>query len=511
MAEHGSAGVAEISVKRATIGTYRILKTIGAGGMGTVYLGQHTLLGRMAAVKVLLPSLSASAEIVERFFNEARAVTLIADPGIVQIFDFGYHGDGRAFIVMELLDGESVARRLRRIGRFAPAECLRLARLISTSLAAVHDKRIIHRDLKPANIFIVGDSAVTGGERAKILDFGIAKQAGADAGKRRTQTGILMGTPMYMSPEQCRGIGDIDHRSDIYSLGCVLFAMLTGQPPFGRGAPGELVVAHLHQPPPLVASRVPGIPDVIDAILQRCLNKSPDERFQSMMELAHAIGAAEQALARPSASAIAVAPSSTQADVMPAPLLEAQRPVILSGTVQAAPGTGGVDTVASGPTTLDDVSGQSIAHAAPPGMSLRRLAGIVIAASLVGSLGAVAWSGIEHTTPPPAAAVEAAPGMPQTRSERDSARAAAVPLDAGVETMALPVRATPDAALDAAPAQATAPAPAPPHRPKRTSRYASPPEVKDPHEHSKTAERPDIHRSTDASPESDPQDVDRGD
>src|ERR1700733_2386858 len=139
-------GVAGISVKRATIGTYRILKTIGAGGMGTVYLGQHTLLGGMAAVKVLLPSLSASAEIVERFFHEARAVTLIADPGIVQIFDFGYHDDGRAFIVMELLDGESVARRLRRIGRFAPAECLRLARLISTSLAAVHDKRNIHRD-----------------------------------------------------------------------------------------------------------------------------------------------------------------------------------------------------------------------------------------------------------------------------------------------------------------------------------------------------------------------------
>ena len=134
--------------------------------MGTVYLGEHTLLGRKAAIKVLLPSLSANEEIVKRFFNEARAVTRIADPGIVQIFDFGHHTDGSAFIVMELLEGEPMDKRLKRLGKFGLIECLRLMRMICTSLAAAHAKGIVHRDLKPENIYIVSDPAVTGGERA---------------------------------------------------------------------------------------------------------------------------------------------------------------------------------------------------------------------------------------------------------------------------------------------------------------------------------------------------------
>ena len=280
------ASIFAMPAQDAIIGTYRILRKIGSGGMGTVYLGEHTLLGRKAAIKVLRSSLSADGEIVTRFFNEARAVTLIADPGIVQVFDFGHHTDGRAFIVMELLDGEPMDRRLKRIRKFGLAECLRLVRLICSSLAAAHAKGIIHRDLKPANIFIVADSAVPGGERAKILDFGIAKQAGDEPGKLKTRAGLLMGTPMYMSPEQCRGIGDIDHRSDIYALACVMFTMLTGRPPFGSGAPGELVAAHLREVPPLVSSRVPGLPGVVDQILQRCLEKSPADRFQSMTELA---------------------------------------------------------------------------------------------------------------------------------------------------------------------------------------------------------------------------------
>jgi eukaryotic-like serine/threonine-protein kinase len=478
MEEDDRAHVAEMSATQTTIGAYRILKPIASGGMGTVYLGEHTLLGRMAAVKLLLPSLSASASLVERFLNEARAVARVADPGIVQIFDFGYHGDGRAFIVMELLEGESVAQRLRRIGRFAPVECLRLARLISTSLAAVHAKRIIHRDLKPANIFIVGDSAVAGGERAKILDFGIAKQTGDGPGKYSTQAGILMGTPMYMSPEQCRGAGDIDHRSDIYSLGCVLFAMLTGQPPFGRGASSELVVAHLHQPPLRAASCVPGIPDVVDDILQRCLKKSPDERFQSMTELVDAIGAAEQALAQPSGNAITAALPGAPAEVTPA-LHKAQNRAIGDATGVAVRGTREGDASRPGATTLDSASGQSMAHAKRSGMSLRRLAGVVIAASLIGSLGAVVWSRIEHTRPSPAAAGEADAGMPGTgSSEIDAALGAAAPLDAGVDAMvdamAPLVPADADAALDASPAPVTDPATSRSHRLKRSSKHVFP-------------------------------------
>ena len=222
----------------ATIGAYRILGRLGEGGMGAVYLAEHTLLSRRAAIKVLLPSLTASEEDIQRFFIEARAVSMISDPGIVQIFDFGHHSDGRAFIVMELLDGESLTRRLRRIRRFAVIDCLRLVQLTCTALEAAHRKGIVHRDLKPGNLFLVADRAVPGGERVKVLDFGIAKLSGDDPGRPRTREGMLMGTPAFMSPEQCRCSGDVDHRSDIYAVGCVMFAMLTGRSPFHGKPPG---------------------------------------------------------------------------------------------------------------------------------------------------------------------------------------------------------------------------------------------------------------------------------
>jgi serine/threonine-protein kinase len=276
-----------------TIGTYRVLSKLGEGGMGAVYVGEHTLLGRKAAIKVLLPELSAHKEIVQRFFNEAKAVTQITDPGIVQVFDFGYDQSGVAYIVMELLEGEPMDRRLQRIGRIAPPDALRLAKQICTSLQAAHNKGIIHRDLKPENIYIVGDPAVTGGERAKILDFGIAKLSGDEPGKMKTRTGMVMGTPVYMSPEQCRGAGVVDARSDIYSFACVLMTMVTGKPPFDGSGSGELIVAHMREAPPLAASRVQGMPPVIDQILQRGLQKDPAHRFQTMSEFAQAIGAAE--------------------------------------------------------------------------------------------------------------------------------------------------------------------------------------------------------------------------
>ncbi|HEX3482927.1 MAG TPA: serine/threonine-protein kinase [Kofleriaceae bacterium] len=272
------------------IGSYQIIRKLGEGGMGAVYLGQHQLLGRRAAIKVLLTELSARPDIVNRFFNEARAVTSISDPGIVQVFDFGYHTDGSAYIVMEYLEGEPLDRRLARLGKLAAYDALLLCRQIASSLAAAHAQNIIHRDLKPENIYLVHDGEVASGERSKILDFGIAKLSDDNPGKIKTNTGALMGTPIYMSPEQCRGLATLDHRSDIYSLGCVLFHLLTGRPPFEGEGMGDIIAAHIREPAPAPSSCAPEIAPAIDALLLRCLAKPPDERFQTMHELAAAIG-----------------------------------------------------------------------------------------------------------------------------------------------------------------------------------------------------------------------------
>jgi len=293
------------------IGQYRILRKIGAGGMGTVFLGEHILLGRRAAIKTLLPALSMNPEIVERFFTEARATSAITDPGVVQIFDFGYHVDGTAYIVMELLEGESLQTRIERLGKIAPSDALRIARQVAGSLAAAHDREIVHRDLKPENIYLIHDAEAQGGERTKILDFGICKLGHEASDVSLTQSGTTMGTPVYMSPEQCRGAGEVDHRSDIYALGCVLFHMVAGRPPFECDGAGEFIVAHLQQDPPTPSTFIPELPDLIDGLILRCLEKSADDRFQSMTELQHAL---EYVVARISASSILVPPV---APVMP--------------------------------------------------------------------------------------------------------------------------------------------------------------------------------------------------
>jgi serine/threonine-protein kinase len=441
-----------------TIGAYRVLRKLGEGGMGAVYVGEHTLLGRKAAIKVLLPTLSANEELLQRFFNEARAVTQIADPGIVQVFDFGQRSDGIAFIVMELLEGESFEQRLARIGRLSWIESLRLMRMICRSLQVAHARGIVHRDLKPENLFIVGDPAVTGGERPKILDFGIAKLSSTEPGALKTRTGMMMGTPVYMSPEQCRGAGDIDHRSDIYSIGCVLVTMLTGRPPFEAEATGDLIVAHLREPPPLVATRLPGTPEIIDQIVQRCLAKSPADRFGSMAELVAALDEAELMMVR--------APAGPTGPIGPI------------GMTTAPPIPARVTAIARAPvTTLGAAAGHALA--ARPGRARSRetivalvLATAAIASALTTGIAYVARHDPEVAArpsplpadPPPAPLPHAAPALP----------------DAGIADAA-PDPVPPDAAL-LAPA---APDPLPPrpaairpHRaisPRRTIDHVSPP------------------------------------
>src|SRR6185295_16707814 len=200
------------------LGSYRVIGTIGRGGMGIVYAAEHALLGRQAAIKVLQSELSQKQEVVARFFNEARAATAIRHPGIIDIYDFGWTPEGAAYLVMEFLDGETLGRRSARTPLRWP-EVLAIARQIAGALAAAHAKGIIHRDLKPENVFLVSDPEVPGGERIKLLDFGIAKLAGDSTPHvaNVTKTGAVMGTPTYMAPEQCRGVS-VKHRADLYAL-----------------------------------------------------------------------------------------------------------------------------------------------------------------------------------------------------------------------------------------------------------------------------------------------------
>jgi serine/threonine protein kinase len=289
------------------VGAYRVLQQIGKGGMGTVWLAEHTMLGRRAALKLLHPMFTTRSEIVTRFFNEARAATAISDPGIVQIFDFGQHVDGTAYIAMEMLEGEPLDRRLKRMGRLPVGDALRIMRQVASTLGVAHRSGIVHRDLKPENVFLVHDPEVVGGERAKILDFGIAKLT-TDTNPM-THTSAVMGTPAYMSPEQCRGAGRVDQRADIYSLGCTLFALITGGPPFDIEGSGEIIAAHLREPPPAPSSRARDIPPELDALILRCLAKDPGRRFASGTELAAALGVLIGTASSPTVSTSPSAPA----------------------------------------------------------------------------------------------------------------------------------------------------------------------------------------------------------
>jgi serine/threonine protein kinase len=360
------------------IGNYNVVRKLGEGGMGAVYLGQHTLLGRHAAIKVLLPALSTRPDIVNRFFNEARAATSINDPGIVQIFDFGVHTDGSAYIVMEFLEGETLDDRIRKLGRLHARDALTIARQVAASLGAAHAQHIVHRDLKPENVFLVRDAEVAYGERAKVLDFGIAKLQADASNKVKTSAGAVMGTPLYMSPEQCNGAGDLDHRSDIYALGCVLFHALVGRPPFDGDGMGAIIVAHLTEPPPIASTLVSGVPPEVDAVLARCLAKLPAERFQTMSEVVTALGQLQGLVTGPP-----TAPGATPVPPWSAPTtLRSFAPVPT-------------------PTTLGASAGQ-----VAPAPSARRAGWIVaIAAAMLATAGTAIVMSRSHDAPAAAAPV----------------------------------------------------------------------------------------------------------
>ncbi len=269
-----------------TVGSYRIIKQLAVGGMGEVYLARHVWLDRSAAVKLLLDQFSRNQHAVDRFFREAKTTAALAHPGIVELYDFGYYSDGRAFLIMELLRGESLKAKLKRSTVLPLSYTLRLLREVCSALGAAHASNVVHRDLKPDNIFLVRDPEDPSGERPKLLDFGIAKLQDHDDGGVRTRTGMLLGTPAYMSPEQCRGSLDIDARADLYSLGCIFYEMVCGQRLFGRiASAGALVGMHQFKLPVPPRAIIPDIHPALERLLLKLLEKKPKNRLQSTDEL----------------------------------------------------------------------------------------------------------------------------------------------------------------------------------------------------------------------------------
>jgi serine/threonine-protein kinase len=271
------------------VGGYTLVRRLGRGNMGDVYAAERAAIGRHAAVKLLSAECSANAELARRFFAEARTVNAIRHPNIIDITDFGKHED-RFFIVMELLDGESLAERMARSGPLDDGLTVSIAAQVASALGAAHEHGIIHRDLKPENIFLVHHPDMP--HRVKVLDFGIAKLVDKRAvGATDTNVGAILGTPLYMSPEQCLGDKSLDHRSDIYSLGVVIFQMLVGAPPFpgdGIGL-GSIIQGHMRVPVPSLKAVVPEVPDDLADAVTRALAKDPDDRFANMADLRAAL------------------------------------------------------------------------------------------------------------------------------------------------------------------------------------------------------------------------------
>lgn len=252
--------------------TYEVDARIGAGAMGEVYAARHVKLGKRVAIKVISRHLSEDAAAIDRFTMEARALAQIQHPAIVAVEHVGELADGRAYFVMEFLRGESLFDRLAR-GKLPLPEALRILDQMARGLDAAHAKGVVHRDVKPENTFLVhlpGEPSLV-----KIVDFGLSTLRTLDQRAERTQSGVTIGTPMYMSPEQSRG-PDVDHRTDIYALGCIAYELVLGRPPFphARTAP-EFWVSHLHNTPPHPRSIWPEVPPQLDLALFTMLAKDP--------------------------------------------------------------------------------------------------------------------------------------------------------------------------------------------------------------------------------------------
>jgi serine/threonine protein kinase len=269
-------------------GKYQLVKLIGRGGMGSVWEARHASLGTPSAIKFIEAEYANSAEARSRFDKEAKAAATIQSKHAIQIYDHGVTDDGKPYIVMELLTGEPLDKRIERLGQLTLQDTAKILQQVSRGLSRAHERGIIHRDLKPENIFIVRNTD-DDEEVAKVLDFGIAKIQNSPHSPgvtSSTKTGAVLGTPFYMSPEQARGLRNVDHRTDVWSLGVIAFKCVTGRLPFDGESVGDLLVKICTAPIPIPSHSVPGLPQAFDTWFMRALEREPERRFSNVTELA---------------------------------------------------------------------------------------------------------------------------------------------------------------------------------------------------------------------------------
>jgi serine/threonine-protein kinase len=370
------------------VGEYRIERKIGEGGFGKVYAAVHPVIGKAAAVKVLNPALARSQEMVSRFVSEARAVNQIRHRNIIDIFSFGTLPGGLNYFVMELLEGMTLDAYVKRNGPLDPGLALSILWPIGKALVAAHKAGIAHRDLKPENVFLVIDQ--DGSMFPKLLDFGIAKLLHEGEMAHRTRTGAMMGTPIYMSPEQCKGAG-VDHRSDIYSFGVMTHEVLTGKRPFEANSMVELLVKQVSEPAPPMSSSRPGLPRSLDAAVLHMLEKSADKRPESMQ------AALDELLAAARAAGIEV-PGAGQAPGSVVAPARASAPAPQPASVQAAAHASTAEWLAAQRSGATGQAGQSAtgSQGAPS-------AALAMTPAPMGQSAAMSQGAPSAVTPPPVA------------------------------------------------------------------------------------------------------------